>query len=359
MLSSRSLAKLFLGLLLLAGAGWLALSLGLPYGRFPQPRLVTIPSHSSRWQIARQLERQGVIRSQLAFDLWVASHAGQTLKAGSYRFAEPASAIQIFRRLARGDVFYFSFTVPEGFNRYEIAHALQRDKIAPASAFLAATQDPRLVRDLDPDAVSLEGYLFPDTYRIAPGTSAAQIAALMVARFRQELHQEQWPALKPHDNSTPPEPISLHEWVTIASLVEKESAVAAERPVIAGIFYNRLRQKLPLQCDPTVIYAALLANDWHGAIHRADLQRNTPYNTYLHAGLPPGPIANPGRSALQAAAHPAATVYLYFVSNGEGSHRFASTLTQQNHNVQLYLREEEGLHHVNGARLPRLAPSRQ
>lgn len=359
MLSSRSLAKLFLGLLLLVGAGWLALSLALPFGRFPQPKLVTIPPHSSRWQIARQLAAEGVIRNPWAFDAWILAHARQTLKAGTYRFAEPASALHIFHRLAQGDVFYFSFTVPEGFNRFDIAGALQRDKIAPADAFLAATQNPRLVHDLDPDAVSLEGYLFPDTYRIAPGTSASQIAAFMVTRFRQELHREQWPASMPHDNSTPPEPISLHEWVTIASLVEKESAVPAERPVIAGVFYNRLRQKLPLQCDPTVIYAALLAHDWHGTIHRTDLERDTPYNTYLHAGLPPGPIANPGRSALQAAAQPAATAYLYFVSNGEGSHRFAATLAQQNHNVQLYLREEEGSNHASRAKSPHFAPSRR
>lgn len=352
MLSSRSVAKLFLGLVLLAGAGWLALSLGLPFGRYPQARLVTIPPHSSRWQIARQLAGEGVIRSRLAFNFWVVTHAGQTLKAGTYRFAEPASAIRVFRRLAQGDVFFYSFTVPEGFNRYDIAHALQHDKIVSAAAFLSASQDPGLVRDLDPAAVSLEGYLFPDTYRIPPGSSATQIAALMVARFRQELHRERWPAVKPHDNSTPPEPISLHEWVTIASLVERESAITTERPVIAGIFYNRLRQNLPLQCDPTVIYAALEANDWHGTIHRADLQRNTPYNTYVHTGPPPGPIANPGRSALQAAAHPVTTAYLYFVANGEGGHRFATTLTQQNHNVQLYLHAEETLHRAGGDRPP-------
>lgn len=359
MLSSRSLAKLFLGLLLLAGASWLALSLGLPFGRYPQPKLVTIPPHSSRWQIARQLAGEGVIRSRLAFDFWAITHARQTLKAGTYQFAEPANVLRIFRRLAKGDVFYFSFTVPEGFNRYDIARALQHDKIVPAAAFLSASQDPRLIHDLDPAAVSLEGYLFPDTYRITPGTSAAQIATLMVTRFRQELHREQWPVIKPHDNSTPPESISLHEWVTIASLVEKESAVSTERPVIAGIFYNRLRQKLPLQCDPTVIYAALLANQWHGSIHRADLQRETPYNTYLHAGLPPGPIANPGRSALQAAANPAVTSYLYFVSNGQGRHRFAATLAQQNHNVQLYLHEEEELHHGTGPRPPRFTSTRR
>lgn len=358
MLSSRSLAIVFIGLLLLAGFGWVTRALVRPYGRYPQPKLLTLPPHSSRWQIARQLAEAGVIRSELAFDLWTAVHSRQTLKAGTYRFAEPANAIEIFRRLTRGDVFFFTLTIPEGFNRFDIARALQHEKIVPAAAFLAATQDPGLIRNLDPTAVSLEGYLFPDTYRITPGATAAQIAALMVARFRQELHQERWPEVKPHDNSTPPEPVSLHQWVTIASLVEKESAVQTERPVIAGIFYNRLERNLPLQCDPTVIYASLLVHAWQGTIHRVDLQRDSPYNTYTHAGLPPGPIANPGHSALAAAAHPVDTAYLYFVSNGEGAHRFATTLSQQNHNVQLYLHEEDGLRNGTERRQRHPSPPR-
>lgn len=345
MLSSRSLAILFIGLVLLAGSGWLAMALLRPFGRYPEPRLLTLAPHSSHWRIARQLADAGVVRSAVAFDVWSLAHPRQTLKAGTYRFQRPASGIAVFRRLARGDVFFFTLTIPEGFNRFDIARSLQQDKIVPAAAFLAATQNPQLIRDLDPSAVSLEGYLFPDTYRIEPGSSARQIAALMVARFRQELHREHWPEVKPHDNSTPPQPVSLHRWVTIASLVEKESARTAERPVIAGVFYSRLADGLPLQCDPTVIYAALLAQAWHGAIRRVDLTRQSPYNTYLHPGLPPGPIANPGRSALDAAARPAHTPYLYFVSNGQGAHRFASTLAEQNRNVQLYLHHEAQVRH--------------
>lgn len=323
----------FLLLAAAAAAAW-AWAVFAPYGRYPAPRLVEIPAHSSTWQVARQLRGAGVIRNAPSFELWVLAGSRRTLKAGWYRFDHAEAMPSIARRLERGDVFYRTLVVPEGFNRFDIAHALERAGVVSADAFLAATADAAPVRDLDPQAISLEGFLYPDTYRLPPRISAPEIAGMMVHRFRQV-----WNQLRPEvsfGNAAGPD--SFHEWLTIASLVEKETAQPPERPLIAGVFYNRLRQRVPLQCDPTVLYAAEAAgHPVTGALRAADLRLASPYNTYSHAGLPPGPIANPGRASLVAAAHPAATKFLYFVSNGAGGHRFARTLSEQDRNILLYL----------------------
>ena len=320
--SRPTLLALLLAVLLAAAGLWWLWGPGPPLAAAAR---VTVAAGASRRAIARQMAGAGVVRSAVGFELWSVVHPRQTLKPGTYEFAGGQSVPRVFRTLVRAQTLALVVTVPEGFNRFDIAGELASRGIAPAAAFLAATADPSSIRDLDPAAVSLEGYLFPATYRLLPGMPAAAIAALMTGRFRQQLRLE------------PDHPADLHRWVTIASLVEKETAVAAERPLIAGVFANRLARHQPLQCDPTVIYAALLAHRYTGALHRADLAYNSPYNTYLHPGLPPGPIANPGQLALEAAAHPAATDDLYFVSDGHGSHRFARTLAQQQHNVALYL----------------------
>jgi UPF0755 protein len=309
-------------LLVVGGLGWWL-------SRAParrQPAVVDIPAGAGRWGAARSLAAARVVRSAAVFELWCLLHPSETVKAGVYRFPPGASLARVFDVLARGQVYTLSVTVPEGYNRFDIARELATLGLARARAFLAATANPAPIRDLDPAAVSLEGYLFPATYPISPHTPVARIVAMMTARFRQEARDDGMA------------PRAIHAWVTLASLIEKETAVAAERPLIAGVFANRLRLGLPLQCDPTVIYAALLAHRYTGAIHRSDLRFASPYNTYLHAGLPPGPIANPGRAALLAAAHPARTPYLYFVSNGHGGHRFARTLAGQERNLRRYLR---------------------
>lgn len=316
---------------LLAWIGW---SWFVPLGGFHPARLVRIPPRASTLQIARELRRAGVVRSELAFLLWRLWHPGAELQAGTYRFQAPRSLEQVFAKLEHGRVFVDEFTVPEGYDRFAIAHALANDGLASAASFLRATASGALVRDLDPSAPSLEGYLFPATYPIAPQTPAGAIAGMMVARFRAMLRHHGWPP----KFQTTHGPGNLHAWVTIASLVERETARARERPLIADVFYNRLRLGLPLQCDPTVIYAAELARRYAGTITRRDLRRASPYNTYLHAGLPPGPIASPGLAALRAALHPRTSKFLYFVSNGRGGHRFARTLSQQDLNVKKYLR---------------------
>lgn len=344
----KRVAGLLILVLVVLGA-YVAWALWLPYAGFSEPRMVDIAPHSRSRVIARQLERAGVIRSATAFELWRLMHPSAVLKAGTYRFTSAAAATTVFNRLQRGDVFFYVLTVPEGYNRFDIAGAIERAGIASSAQFLDATTHVEPIRDIDPRATTLEGFLFPDTYRISPHETVAQIAAGMVTRFRQQLSQQGGVPLALRLTQTNDgeavlldngQSLPLHDWVTMASLVEKESASPDERPVIAGVFYNRLRRSVPLQCDPTVIYAAESENRYTGSIHKADLRFSSPYNTYLHAGLPPGPIANPGRQSLFAAAHPVQTDYLYFVSTGHGSHRFARTLAEHDRNVAAYLRDQ-------------------
>jgi UPF0755 protein len=304
------------------GAAWLILT---PFGPSSET-FVTIPPGSSAVSIARRLEAGGIVRTRYAFDLVRSTNHG-TLQAGTYRFDHPMPVTQVYAQIARGDVYTKSLTVPEGSNIFDIAARVEQAGLGTRQDFLlAAVQQTPLIVDLDPTAKSLEGYLFPDTYRFSPSVSAAQIAAAMVRRFRQaaaELGLNQ----------------NVHQVVTIASLVERETAVDAERPLVASVFDNRLEKKMPLKTDPSVIYGLELSGQWRGVIYASDLARDTPYNTYLRAGLPPGPIANPGIPSLRAAMDPAKTSYLYFVAagiNAQGHSLFSSTLDEHNRNVAMY-----------------------
>jgi len=320
-------ARVLLGVLLLAlltagAAVWLLIA---PFG--PQyETFVELAPGSSSAQIGRQLEAAGVVQSRFAFDLFRLWKRG-TLRAGEYRFDHPAPLAEVYARIARGDVFTRAVTIPEGANIFDIAARLEQAGLGTRQGFLdAAVQQVRLIADLDPAATSLEGYLFPDTYRFARKATPAQIAAAMVRRFRVAASQI---GLKEN----------VHRVVTIASLVERETAVDAERPLVASVFQNRLAQNMPLMSDPSVIYGQQLQGQWQGTIYRSDLNRNTAYNTYLHAGLPPGPVANPGAKSLRAAMDPAKTDYLYFVAAGanpQGRSLFAHTLDEHNHNVAGY-----------------------
>ena len=311
--------------LLAVPAGALAWLILLPYGPETETFVEVTPG-SSTVKIGRQLEAAGVVSSRYAFDLVRWGERGR-LKAGEYRFDHPATVIEVYERIARGDVFTKTVTIPEGASIFEIAARLEQAGLGPTKGFLAAAaKQTGLVADLDPGATSLEGYLFPDTYSFARKATPAQIAAAMVRRFRVAASQI---GLKEN----------VHRVVTIASLVERETAVDAERPLVASVFQNRLAQNLPLMSDPSVIYGQQLQGQWQGTIYRSDLNRNTAYNTYLHAGLPPGPVANPGAKSLRAAMDPAKTDYLYFVAAGanpQGRSLFARTLDEHNHNVAGY-----------------------
>lgn len=299
-----------------------------PYRGFNAETFVEIEHGMSSRQIAGALAQQGVVRSRWAFLFVRAVHPRTTLQAGEYRFGSAATPWQVFEKIRRGEVFYEDFTVPEGSNIFDIAALLDQSDTVSSQDFLKAAADPQSIRDLDPLAPDLEGYLFPSTYRVTHRTTAQQLCHMMVAEFRK-----QWVALGGEKRNA-----DTHRIVTLASLVEKETAVPQERPLVAAVFVNRLRLGMALQCDPSTIYAALLENRYRGVIYRSDLASANPYNTYTHAGLPPGPIANPGVSSLQAALHPADVDYLYFVAkpDGSGAHHFSSTLEEHVRAVSAY-----------------------
>jgi UPF0755 protein len=310
----------FILLLLLALSGWLAYGLLVPVSPGGQRFVMLRPGYSTR-RIARELKKAGVIRSFNAFVLWHSLHRHPSLKAGEYLFERDADVIDVHKRLARGDVYVHTVVIPEGFNIFDIAKAIEDAGLGPASDFLkVATTDTALIADLAPQATSLEGYLFPNTYEFTRTQSMRDIAAEMVRQFRQ---------IATEAGITQDVPRT----VTLASIVEKETAVPDERPEVASVYANRLAGHIPLQADPSVIYAELLRGTYGGALHHNDMQFDSAYNTYRHPGLPPGPISNPGKSSLVAALHPARTPYLYFVSDGNGHHRFASTLEVHNKNV--------------------------
>ena len=296
---------------------------------------VEIAPGSSSAQIAAQLESAGVVKSRYGFDLVRLWKRG-VLQAGEYRFDQAADVPDVYSRIARGDVFTLAVTVPEGATRFDVADRMQKAGLSTREEILAATsKNVALIADLDPKAKSLEGYLFPDTYHFPRKATPLQIVTAMTRRFRLEAQKIGIQASIRHNDPQR----TMHEVVTLASLTERETAQAGERPLVASVLTNRLHKNMPLMTDSAVIYGLLIDNRWRGTIYQSDLQRDTPYNTYRHAGLPPGPIANPGLAALEAALHPATTDYLYFVANGadpQGRSSFATTLEEHNKNVALY-----------------------
>jgi len=297
------------------GAGVLFYFLVRPFAGFHGETFVEIPKGASTLTIAELLADKGVIEHPWQFLAVRAMKRSAKLQAGEFRFTAPASTLDVFNRVARGDVFYLELAIPEGQNMFDIAAAVGKLKLMPEPEFLAAARDPSLIRDLDPEAPTLEGYLFPDTYRVTRHTTAREICRILTNRFRAEWKQLGHAA-------------DMHQTVTLASLVEKEAAVPADRPLIASVFQNRLHLGMKLDCDPTTVYAALIEGRYRGAIHQSDLASRNAYNTYQHAGLPPGPIANPGIASLKAALQPAETDNLYFVArpDGSGRHEFSKDL---------------------------------
>jgi len=283
------------------------------------------PGYSTR-RIASELQAAGVIRSATAFAIWHRIHHKRSLKAGEYLFEKQASALEIHDRLVRGDVYVHTVVIPEGYNIFEVAQAIQEAGLGSSQDFLkVATTDTALIADLTPEARTLEGYLFPSTYEFTRTQTMQEMAAAMVKQFRQVAREIDLTS-------------DVQKTVTFASIIEKETGAPEERPLVASVYYNRMVHKIALQADPSVIYAELLQGTYSGALHHADMHFQSAYNTYVHAGLPPGPIGNPGRSSLEAALHPASTDYFYFVSNGNGHHRFAHSLEEHNRNVAAYRR---------------------
>ena len=321
----------FLGtlfLLILLAAAVVGYVVYIPFG--PQAEtFVDIAPGTGTPAIATQLEKSGIIRSRYGFDLLHLKEHG-TLKAGEYRFDHPVPITEVYARLVRGDVYTVALTIPEGYNIFDIARAVATAGLGSRDAFLAAERQHTELLSWLPQAAtgslapqSLEGYLFPDTYHFSRHTTPVQILTTMVHRFRKVSTQLDLTG-------------DVQQKVIMASLVEKEVNQDSERPLVAGVFVNRLAKGMTLATDPTVIYAALLDNRWRGAIYASDLQASSPYNTYKHTGLPPGPICNPGVASLRAAMAPAKTDYLYFVSDAAGHSRFSTDLKEHSEQVLAY-----------------------
>jgi UPF0755 protein len=319
----------------LAGAGWYGRQI---YERVERPyrgyagaeQFVDLPPGASTQVIGRTLVDAGVVSDPLSFRiaLWQTG-AARRLKAGEYRFDRPMTVREVIDKLARGEVYLRPITFPEGLRIREMAEIYEAHGFGTAESFRSAASDASIIADLDPEAHDLEGYLFPETYDLPRHTTAAQLVRMAVARFKQVFGEDLRQQALAHG-------LNVHRAVTLASLVEKETARPEERPIVAAVYLNRLRIGMGLQSDPTVIYALDRAGLYRGNLTRDNLRFDSPYNTYRYAGLPPAPIAAPGRSSLMAVAEPADVGYLYFVSRNDGSHEFARTLAEHNRNVYKY-----------------------
>jgi len=339
----RVLITLFL-VAVLAAAGFAAWQVYVPFTPPTGQTFVMLRSGYSTRRIAVELKKAGVIRSELAFRLWHSLHPKPTLKAGEYLFEKQATLPQLYGRIARGDIYFHVVTIPEGYTMFDIAQAIEDAGLGSAADFLhIAETQTQLIADIAPDARSLEGYLFPNTYEFTRTQTLEEIAAAMVHQFRQVAQQVGMPSGHaaggvPNGAGAGAPGLNINQVVTMASIVEKETAVPEERPRVASVYYNRLARHMALDADPSVIYAELLQGTYSGSLHHADLAINSPYNTYRFPGLPPGPIGNPGRSSLEAALHPETTKFLYFVSDANGHHRFATNLAEHDRNVAAYRR---------------------
>jgi UPF0755 protein len=330
----RRFLLLLVVLVLVAGGAlffWFQSEISTPYYGAPQPEVfVEIPRGASSERIARLLEQAGVIHHRLPLRLHLAwTGLSRRLQAGEYRFDRPATPVEVIDRIARGDVFFVGLTVPEGLTAAETVALAAQAGLGSEADLRAAVRRADLVRDLDPAATNLEGYLFPETYRFPRTAGAEQVVKAMVERFRQVY-------ARLGRQSPPAAGWTTRRVVTLASMVEKEAKHDQERGQVASVLVNRLDIGMPLACDPTVIYALKLRGNYDGNIHKADLAIDSPYNTYRFPGLPPGPIANPGEASLRAALRPDHTEFLYFVARNDGTHEFSRNYEAHSRAVARY-----------------------
>ena len=315
---------------------WSLWQVGEPWKGYEAERIiVTIEPGKPARAAADSLHAAGVIRNPLIFRILLRLRgAGEAIQAGEYEFSGETSPSQVLDRLVMGDVLKHRLTIPEGLRLVEVAAAVGEQGFGRPDVFLKAAQNVAPIADFDPEARDLEGYLFPDTYLFTKGVSEESIVAAMVSRFRDELTPARLDRMEALG-------LGVRQTVTLASLIEEEAGADDERPRIAAVFHNRLRLRMPLQCDPTVVYALTRDGRYRGDIYRSDLRYNSPYNTYVNRGLPPGPISNPGRGSIDAALSPARTDDLYFVVNGPGRHAFSTNARDHERAVQRYRRDRD------------------
>jgi UPF0755 protein len=323
----RGVALVCLALLAWAGVG-LAQAIRPTAALAHGPLTVEIPATTGVLGIARQLEAEGAIRSWAAFvGLSFVRGTARALKAGEYEVPQGASLLAVLKLLETGRVKPHLLVLPEGFTIRELGRQLEAEGIASLEDVIRVAESPMTAWSLGVEASSLEGYLFPDTYQVTKGTRVEEILARMVQRFRERAGTADVVSRARQRGMT------LHQLLTLASIVERETAIAAERPIIARVFLNRLERDMPLQADPTVAYA--MGKEGRSPT-REDLQADHPYNTYRNRGLPPGPIGNPGRAAIDAVLEPANVPYLYFVAVDDRTHHFSTTLEEHNQAVARY-----------------------
>ena len=326
----KRLVVLVVIVVIVAGIGgwWLYSRVIEPYRGYTEPEVfVDIAPGSGPNTIGQTLIAAGIVRDELTFrTAVVVSGRARALKAGEYRFNAPMHALDVIDKIARGDVYKRLLTFREGLTIIEMAQVFEAKHFGKADDFKQAALNAQLIADLDPGASDLEGYLFPETYALPRNTPATVLVQQMVAGFKKALTED----LRA---SATQDGLSVRQMVTLASLVEKETGANDERRLVAAVYRNRMRLRMPMQADPTIIYALQKAGTYTGNLSRDHLQYDSPYNTYKYPGLPPGPIAAPGKASLQAAAKPADVDYLYFVSKNDGTHVFASTLAEHNKNV--------------------------
>lgn len=291
------------------------------------PAEIRVEPGDSLTAVARKLREQKIIPNALFFSLWARlSGAEKKLHPGLYRFDSAVTPREVLERIVGGKGVFLTVTIPEGLTIKEIAELLDKMKIADRERFLAEAASPELLASLGLKDRGLEGYLFPSTYHFTPATPEREIIAAMAEQFRKTSQ----PLLMKGDDSGQ---LTPHEILTLASIIEKETGVEAERPLVSAVFHNRLKRQMPLQSDPTVIFGL---KDFNGNLTRKDLADASPYNTYRINTLPPGPICNPSLSSIRAALHPADVPYLYFVSKNDGTHLFSETIEAHKQAVKLY-----------------------
>ena len=340
-------AFIFLVALFIATAigGWLWLiqEINRPHMHDAAKKPIKIEPGATTGAIIAQLHNEGVLAREWPVRVWLRLFArNQKFKAGDYEFKSPISPRDVIDRLVKGEIATHSFTIPEGYNIFDTArilaglHGLRQPLPQNNAERIELLKNVSLIADLDPQATTLEGYLFPDTYEYTASTTPEQLVEAMVKRFHNVFTKEMQKRADEMGMTT-------RQVVALASLIEKEAKVDSERELISSVFHRRLKLGVPLACDPTVIYAALLEDKYRGKIYQSDLDRDSPYNTYKYAGLPPGPIASPGRRSIEAALNPADTDYLYFVvdaTKNDGSHKFSASSADHEQAVKL-LRQQE------------------
>ncbi|QQS45547.1 MAG: endolytic transglycosylase MltG [Acidobacteriota bacterium] len=329
----------------LAGTGlWLFYEINRTHEHAAAGRIITVEQGSNTRAIINKLHAEGVLAGTWPTYFWMrVLSRSRSFKAGDYSFKSPISPRQVIDKLLRGDVATLNFTIPEGYNRFDIARVLsdlkglRKEPPTSPEKLEPLFKNTSLIADLDPAADSLEGYLFPDTYEYTSNSTREQLIETMVRRFRGVFNESLQQRAEEMGLTT-------RQVTTLASLIEKEARVDGERELISSVFHQRLKIGMPLACDPTVIYAALLAGRYRGKIYQSDLDRDSPYNTYKNPGLPPGPIASPGLRSIESALNPAQTDYLFFVVDAEkndGSHRFSSTLADHEKAVRVLRQSEQ------------------